>query len=275
MRQGNLEKKRLRLLSAVERLKSCAVAFSGGVDSAVVAQAAQLTLGDRAVAVTAVSASLARGEREVAQRVANAIGIRHVEVKTDELSNPAYVQNGPNRCFHCKTELYRVMASRLSEWNVEAIANGANLDDRGDYRPGMQAATNANVVSPLIEAELTKQDVRELAAAWQLEVADKPATPCLSSRIAYGESVSPERLMMVEAGENWLRDRGMGDVRVRWHGGELARIELPSEVMSRAMQPAFYRDLVEAFKELGFQFVTLDLEGRRTGSLNVLVNIEL
>lgn len=275
MRQGNLEQKRLRLLSAVERLKSCAVAFSGGVDSAVVAQAAQLTLGDRAVAVTAVSASLARGEREVAQRVANAIGIRHVEVKTDELSNPAYVQNGPNRCFHCKTELYRVMASRLSEWNVEAIANGANLDDRGDYRPGMQAATNANVVSPLIEAELTKQDVRELAAAWQLEVADKPATPCLSSRIAYGESVSPERLMMVEAGENWLRDRGMGDVRVRWHGGELARIELPSEVMSRAMQPAFYRDLVEAFKELGFQFVTLDLEGRRTGSLNVLVNIEL
>ena len=203
-----LDEKRDALLAALARLESCAVAFSGGVDSAVVAKAAALALGERAVAVTGASASLASGEREQAEKLARLIGIRHVVIDTDELDSPDYTRNAPDRCYHCKTELYSQLAELLPRLGVQAIVNGANADDLGDYRPGMQAAANTRIVSPLADCGLTKADVRELAAAWGLPVWDKPATPCLSSRIAYGEAVTPERLAMIDRAEQYLREPG-------------------------------------------------------------------
>src|SRR4030095_12083969 len=185
-----IDAKRDALLAALRGLESCAVAFSGGVDSAVVAKAAALALGERAVAVTGISASLASGEREQAEDLARLIGIRHVVIDTHELESGDYTRNAPDRCLHCKTELYSRLAELLPRLGVRAIVNGANADDLGDYRPGMQAAAEHRIVSPLAECGITKAQVRELAAAWQLPVWDKPATPCLSSRIAYGEEVT-------------------------------------------------------------------------------------
>jgi len=191
--------KRERLLALLSSYGSCAVAYSGGVDSAVVAKAARLALGDAAIAVTGVSASLAEGELDAAATLAQEIGIRHELLKTDELSNPAYAVNAPDRCFHCKTELYTQLAALAEQLGVKEIASGTNLDDLGDYRPGLAAATAYGVRQPLAECEFSKTDVRALAAAWDLRAADKPASPCLSSRVAYGEAVTPQRLAMIDA----------------------------------------------------------------------------
>ena len=191
---SSLDAKRDSLLAALRQLESCAVAFSGGVDSAVVAKAAAIALGDAAVAVTGTSASLAAGELEAAEQIAKLIGIRHVVVATDELESPDYLKNAPDRCYHCKTELYTQLERLLPKLDVKAIVNGANADDLGDYRPGMRAASEHRIHSPLADCGITKAEVRELAAAWGLPVWDKPATPCLSSRIAYGEEVTPDRL---------------------------------------------------------------------------------
>jgi uncharacterized protein len=261
------------LLASIRGLPSCAVAFSGGVDSAVVAKAAALALGERAVAVTGTSASLASGELEQAQELARLIGIRHVVVSTHELSSSDYARNAPDRCFHCKTELYTRLEALLPELGVEVILNGANADDLGDYRPGMQAAANHRIQSPLADCGLTKADVRELAAEWGLPVWDKPATPCLSSRIAYGEAVTPERLAMVDRAEQHLRGLGLRELRVRYHKGDLARIEVPPAELPRLVEASQRQDLTAALRELGFKFVTLDLEGFRSGSLNQLVQI--
>jgi uncharacterized protein len=267
-----LDAKREALLAALARLESCAVAYSGGVDSAVVAQAALLALGERAVAVTGASASLASGELELAQQVARQIGIRHVVVATEELNSAAYTRNAPDRCYHCKTELYTQLERLLPQLGVKEIVNGANADDLGDYRPGMRAAAERRIHSPLAECGLTKADVRELAAAWKLPVWDKPATPCLSSRIAYGEEVTPQRLAMIDAAEQFLRARGLTRVRVRYHKGDLARIETPlSELPQLAGE--LRDELAAELRRLGFKFVTLDLEGFRSGSLNQLVQI--
>src|SRR5262245_18409174 len=179
----SLDAKRDALLAALTKVESCAVAYSGGVHSAVVAKAAQLALSERAVAVTGTSASLASGELELSEEVARQIGIRHVVVATDELANADYTRNAPDRCYHCKTELYTQLARLLPQLGVKAIVNGANSDDLGDYRPGMQAAAERHIHSPLADGGITKAEVRELAAAWGLPVWDKPATPCLSSRI--------------------------------------------------------------------------------------------
>src|SRR5437762_8436647 len=179
-----LENKHNSLLAALRQLESCAVAFSGGVDSAVVAKAAAVALGERAVAVTGKSASLAEGELEAAEELAKLIGIRHVIVDTDELNKPDYLKNAPDRCYHCKTELYTQLERLLPQLGVKAIVNGANADDLGDYRPGMHAAAEHRIHSPLADCGITKAEVRELAAGWGLPVWDKPATPCLSSRIA-------------------------------------------------------------------------------------------
>jgi uncharacterized protein len=268
-----LDVKRDALLAAFQLLESCAVAFSGGVDSAVAAQAAFLALGERAVAVTGVSASLAAGERELAEHVARQIGIRHVVVNTDELSKADYLRNAPDRCYHCKTELYTQLERLLPELGVREIVNGANADDLGDYRPGMQAAAEHRIHSPLADCGLTKAEVRELAAQWGLPVWDKPATPCLSSRIAYGTAVTPERLAMIDAAEQFLRSRGLANLRVRYHQGDLARIETPLADLPRLAAPGFREELTAEFRRLGFKFVTLDLEGFRSGSLNQLVQI--
>jgi uncharacterized protein len=259
------------LVDALRSFESCAVAFSGGVDSAVVAKAAQLALGERAVAVTGTSASLAEGELEQACEIASLIGIRHVVIETGELQSADYARNAPDRCYHCKTELYTQMEGLAERLGVAAIVNGANADDLGDYRPGMTAAREHQVRSPLAECGLTKAEVRALAAHWELPVWDKPASPCLSSRIAYGEEVTPERLAMIDKAEQFLRSLGLREVRVRYHRGELARLEVPAEAISRLADEQTRTALVEHLRQLGFKFITLDLQGFRSGSLNQLV----
>lgn len=269
---SQLAAKRDRLLELLSSLGSCAVAFSGGVDSAVLAKAAQLALGERAVAVTGTSASLAEGELAQAEELARMIGIRHLSLATGEFSNPDYLRNSPDRCYHCKTELYTQVEGLSERLGVAVIVNGANLDDRGDYRPGMAAAAEHQVRSPLLECGLTKAELRQLAADWELPVWDKPASPCLSSRIAYGEEVTPERVAMIDRAEQFLRDCGLRELRVRYHKGDLARIEVPAAEIPRLASPELRALLAERFRELGFKFVTLDLEGFRSGSLNQLVD---
>ena len=256
----------------IRRLRSCgsvAVAFSGGVDSAVVARAAFEALGDRAVAVTAVSPSLAMSELAIARNEARQIGIRHVEVATSEFERPEYRRNAGDRCFFCKDTLYELTASRLQELGVEVVVNGANTEDLGDYRPGMQAATNHHVRSPLIEEGLNKAAVRDLARYWNLSVAEKPASPCLSSRIAYGVEVTEERVQRVEHAEAFLKTvTGLQELRVRHEANELARIEVPVDHVARLLEHDLRETITKEFRSLGFKYVTVDLEGFRSGSLN-------
>lgn len=270
----DLDDKRAQLLSLLGSYKTCAVAFSGGVDSAVVAKAAHVALGAAAVAVTATSASLADGELALAKDVAAKIGIRHVIVNTDELANPDYTRNAPDRCYHCKTELYTQIDHLTEQLDVAVVANGANADDAGDYRPGMTAAREHCVRSPLAECGITKSEVRQLAAFWQLPVHDKPATPCLSSRVAYGEEVTPERLRMIDQAEQLLRSFDLVEVRVRYHRGDLARLEVPADSIERMCRPSVRSPLIAGLRQLGFKFVTLDLEGFRSGNLNKLVPLD-
>lgn len=270
-----LANKRDQLLSQLASYGSCAVAFSGGVDSAVVAKAAQLALGENAVAVTGVGDALAEGELETARKLAKLVGIRHLERTTEELARPGYVENSSSRCYYCKTELYEHIEEVANELGLATIVNGANVDDLGDYRPGMQAAREHEVRSPLAACGFTKQDVRDLAAEWQLPVWDKPATPCLASRIAYGQEVTPERLRMIDAAEQHLRGLGLREVRVRYHEGDLARIEVPAEAIAIIVDKATRRELVARLQELGFKFIALDLMGFRSGSLNTLVQLKV
>jgi pyridinium-3,5-biscarboxylic acid mononucleotide sulfurtransferase len=271
---SDLSSKRDALLALIRGYGRCAVAFSGGIDSTLVAKAAQVALAERAVAVTGTSASLAAGELDEARRLARLIGIRHEVIETDEFANPDYLHNGPDRCYHCKTELYTQIEQIAGRLGIDVILNGANVDDLGDYRPGMKAAGEHRVASPLAECGFDKADVRALAIEWQLPIWDKPATPCLSSRVAYGEQVTPERLAMIDQAEQFLRGHGLRALRVRYHPGDVARLEVPLEALSRVCQQEFRLALVRRLKQLGFQYVTLDLEGFRSGSLNALVNIE-
>lgn len=271
---NELATKRDRLLAFMGRYDDCAVAFSAGIDSTVVAKAAQLALGHRAVAVTGTSASLAAGELDEAIGLARQIGIRHEIINTDEFSQPDYVRNASDRCYHCKTELYTQIEGLAERLGTSVIFNGANLDDLGDYRPGMQAAQEHRVASPLAECGFTKADVRALAQEWELPIWDKPATPCLSSRVAYGEEVTPKRLAMIDAAEQFLREQGLRTVRVRYHKGDMARLEVPADAIARLCATEIREPLVAHLKELGFKYVTLDLEGFRSGSLNALVSIE-
>jgi len=271
----DLTKKRDRLLALIESYGSCAVAFSAGVDSTVVAKAAQLALGDKALAVTGDSPSLAEGELDEARRLAKLIGIRHRVIRTDEQNQPEYVRNAPDRCYHCKTELFTKIAKMLDELGVAVIVSGANADDAGDYRPGMKAAREQRVRSPLLECGITKAELRELAAQWELPVWDKPAMPCLASRIAYGVEATPERMSMVDDAERYLRSLGFREVRVRYHHGDVARIEVPADAVPSLCQSPRREEVIAQLKLAGFKFVSLDLEGFRSGSLNTLVPAEL
>ena len=253
---AELAAKRDQLLGMIRSFGSCAVAFSAGVDSAVVAKAAALALGDRAVAVTGVSASLAEGELEQAREMAQLIGIRHLELQTDELAQPQYAQNAPDRCYHCKTELYLQMKDLQGQLDVAVLLNGANADDLFDYRPGTQAAAEQQVCSPLADCQLTKAEVRQLAQDWGLPVWNKPATPCLSSRLAYGEEVTAERLAMVDRAEQFLRARGFATCRVRYHRGDMARVEVPVEQLSVAARRRPAAAVGRPSGQLGFKFVT-------------------
>jgi uncharacterized protein len=254
-------------------LQSCVVAFSGGVDSGVVAAAAFRSLDDRAVAITGVGPAVSQFDIDAARTTAASIGIRHVLLPTHEIEDPAYQVNDGRRCYHCKSNLYAALKSWASENGFQTILSGANADDLGDYRPGLEAASENDVRSPLAELKIGKEQVRELARLWSLPIADRPASPCLASRIAYGEAVTRERLTQVEFAELWLSEHGFADVRVRLHSGGLARIEVSLDDLTRFTDGAFRRAMTDYFQQLGFNFVTLDLTGRRTGSMNLLLPI--
>jgi uncharacterized protein len=266
-----LDDKRETLLRFIRRRPSCLVAFSAGVDSTVLAKAAQLALGDRAVAATGVSAALAEGELAEAKSLAALIGIRHEIVETNELADPDYVANRPHRCYHCKDGLYARLVGVAARLNCDVVYSGAIVEDLGDYRPGLAAAAEHGVEHPLAACGITKSDVRALAAQWELPVADKPASPCLSSRIAYGEEVTPQRLAMVDKAEQLLRQCGFAPLRVRYHRGDLARIEVPLPALSTFCEPAFRAWVVEEFLALGFNYVTVDIAGFRSGSQNAVL----
>jgi len=259
-----------RLRAVIAPMKSVLVAFSGGLDSALVLKAATEVLGDRAVGLTAVSPSLPPGERDDAARIAQTMGARHVFVESHELDDPSYAANPANRCFYCKSELYRLTARTQAELGLAAVANGTNLDDLGDYRPGLEAARAAGVRSPLVDAALDKAAARAVARELGLDVWDKPASACLSSRIPYGTAVTPERLSRIGTLEAALKALGLRQVRVRFHD-QVARIEVAQDELARAFE---LRDaIVRAGKAAGFTFVTLDLAGYRTGSLNALLRV--
>ncbi len=269
-----LQAKRERLLEILRGLGRAAVAFSGGIDSTVLAKAAHLALGAEAVAVTADSPSVPRAEIAEARQLARRIGIAHWLVETAEFADSDYVRNDGARCYFCKDELYTRMEALLPDLGAAVICSGANLDDLGDYRPGLKAAAEHKVRHPLQEAGFTKADVRALARHWELPTWDKPASPCLSSRLAPGVEVTPERTARVEKAEAYLKSLGLRDCRVRLHEGELARIEVPGDELARFAAPGLRDELVRKLKEWGFRFVALDLEGFRSGSLNSMISLE-
>ena len=262
--------KQARLFSLLRGLDSLLVAFSGGADSAYLAWAAHQTLADRALAVTALSASFSRHDREQAESFVRATGVRHEFIETREFENPLYVANNADRCYHCKDELFDQMESLAAERTFHAIAYGINSDDTHDFRPGHRAAREHRILTPLLDAALTKQEVRELSRRAGLPTWDRPASACLSSRVPYGIAVTPGLLSKIERAEEILRDLGFRQFRVRVHG-ELARIELAPDELARGLAGEIPQQIAVRIKELGFAFVTLDLEGYRQGSLNSLL----
>jgi len=265
-----LDPKRAALDANLRALGRTLVAYSGGVDSAYLAWAAHQAIGEMMLAVIADSPSLARVQLADAISFANEQHIPLEVIPTSELNNPEYTRNDSFRCFHCKDELFTVMEEFRRARGFDSIAYGVNLDDQSDFRPGQFAARQHQVAAPLLEAALTKEEIRALAAAAGLRVWNKPASPCLSSRIEYGRAVTPEALRMVEQGEDALRELGFREFRVRHHG-EIVRIEVAGEELPRALDSAMAAQFTRIFKGLGFKFVTLDLEGFRSGSMNSLL----
>lgn len=257
-----------RLRELVAETKGVMVAFSGGADSALLLAVAAQELGPRAVGATGVSPSLAPEELAGAKAFAQQRGIRHVIVVTNEGERPEYVRNGRDRCYFCKDELFTTLAPLAAAEGL-ALAVGTNTDDLGDWRPGQRAAAQRGVLTPLVEAGLSKAEVRAVSRSLGLETWDKPAAPCLASRVAYGLQVTPARLSRVEQAERLLRSLGFGpELRVRDHGS-IARLELPPEAVPRAAEPHVRRAVVQGLRQLGYTYVTLDLDGLRPGSLNL------
>jgi pyridinium-3,5-biscarboxylic acid mononucleotide sulfurtransferase len=256
-----------RLHGILEATGGVVVAYSGGVDSTLVATVASRALGDRALAVTAVSPSLAPGEAEEARRVASQLGIRHRTVRTYETERRDYLANGTDRCYHCKNELYDVLVRVAQEDEFGTVVSGANADDLGDFRPGLIAAAEHGVRHPLVEVGMSKPEVREAARMLEIPAWDKPASACLSSRIPFGVRITVEELSKVGRAERLLKDLGFRQCRVRVHG-DVARIEVEGGDLERLATPEVRDRVVEGLRSLGYRYVTLDLEGFRSGSLN-------
>lgn len=271
----NTERHASRLVAVISSLDGVVVALSGGVDSAVVAKAAKLALGDKAMAVTADSPSVPRSDIDHASRLAKELNLPHRIISTNEFQDPNYLKNGGDRCYFCKSELYSVIERKLPELGMKYICSGANKDDLGDYRPGLQAAKEHGIRHPLQEAGLGKEEVRAIAKLWGLEVWNKPASPCLSSRIAPGLEVTQDRTRRIEKAEIYIKDLGFEVCRVRLHHGELARLELPAKDLPAFLQRVSFQEVAKKFKELGFLFVSLDMEGMKSGGLNSLVPLEI
>lgn len=265
-----LNEKQELLFGRLRGLGSILVAFSGGTDSAYLAWAAHRSLGENALAVTALSRSFSEHDRQQASAFARETGIRHEFMDTFEFENPLYAVNDADRCYHCKRELFSRLASLREARGFAAVAYGANVDDLRDFRPGHRAASEYGVLVPLLDAGLVKAEVRELSRRAGLSTWNRPASPCLASRLAYGVPVTIENLWRVEQAESGLRDLGFREFRVRAHG-DLARIEIAPGELSRALQPEMMRALVERARQAGFTYVTLDLEGYRQGSLNAAI----
>jgi uncharacterized protein len=265
-----LEAKRLKLLENLRGMGRVLVAYSGGTDSAYLAWAATQALGENAVAITADSASIPESHKRDAERFARDNGIRHEYIATNEFENPDYVKNAPDRCFHCKDELFTCLAEVGRARGFEHIVYGVNMDDLGDYRPGQKAAKIHEVQAPLVDAGLAKAEIRELSRIAGLETWDRPASACLSSRIPYGTPVTKENVKTVEQGEEAIRALGFRQFRVRFHG-DLVRIEVAPDELNRALTAEMAQAFTAIFKPLGFHYVTLDLEGYRQGSLNAAI----
>ncbi len=272
MSQKTLEQKYEDMQQILRKLKSVAVAFSAGVDSTFVLKVAIDTLGpDNVVAITGRSDSLARSEFQQACKLAEDVGAEHVILDTDEFQNPSYTANPENRCYYCKTTLYSHMEPFIAERGIKAMVNGINADDLGDFRPGIQAAHEHSVRAPVAEAGLTKEDIRVLSQRLGLPTYDKPASPCLSSRIPYGQEVTPEKLRMIDAAEAFLRNEmGVRECRVRHHDN-LARIEVPPAFIAVLADPENAARIDRHFRTLGYNYVALDLRGFRSGSLNEVI----
>lgn len=264
------EEKEHNLRRLMREMKTVLVAYSGGVDSAYLALIATQELGQNARCILGVSPSVSKNQREEAENIASNFNLNFHTINTDELKNPSYQANPANRCYFCKTELYEQLSNIAKQANIKYLVDGTNFDDLGDHRPGRIAAEEKSVRSPLIEVGLTKSEIRDLSKRQKLPTWDKPASPCLSSRIAYGVPVTIERLSKVERGEEVLRKMGFVEFRVRVHD-ELARLEISPKEFEKALNLEMTQQLSKKFKDIGFRFVTLDLQGYRSGSMNEVI----
>jgi uncharacterized protein len=269
----DLQRKQEALFASLASKGRVIVAFSGGTDSAYLAWAANHVLAHNAIAMTADSASLPESHKRDAEAFVARFGIAHEYIQTYEFDNPDYLRNDPNRCFHCKDELFTRLEQVGRERGYEHIVYGVNLDDLGDYRPGQNAAKRHQVAAPLADAGLTKAEIRELSRLADLPTWDRPASACLSSRIPYGTPVSIQNVKTVETGEEQIKALGFRQFRVRFHG-EVVRIEIAPDELERALTLEMARRFTSIFKALGFKYVTLDLEGYRQGSLNEVLNLQ-